>query len=90
MYRFLWNAGAMSMDPDPDKANYSAEYMQRVYQSLLKKGNNISLAELNKSPPRTAADDVAVANPSQIRQTVKIIQSNGAARAETASQKKVH
>lgn len=69
------------MEQDPNQGgNYNKDYLQRVYQSLLKTGNNISLAELNTAQPaETFTDPVEVANQSQIRQTVKIIQSNGAA-----------
>lgn len=52
------------------------EYLQ-VFQSLLRKDSNISLATLN-APSETGTNLMSVANPAQIRQTVKIIQSNGA------------
>lgn len=76
------------MDQEPNK-----DYLQRVYQSLLKTGNNISLAELNTSqqPAETFTDTggLHVASQSQIRQTVKIIQSNGAPKAEASTSKQV-
>ncbi|XP_045189501.1 transforming growth factor beta regulator 1-like [Mercenaria mercenaria] len=67
---------------------YNKEYLQRVYQSLLKTGNNISLAELNTAETpldsTSQSNVLSVANQSQIRQTVKIIQSNGTPRGEAS------
>ena len=83
------------MEPDPNPAaNYNKDYLQRVYQSLLKKGNNISLAELNTAQQPVeglteVAGNVVIANQSQIKQTVKIIQSNGAVSAEVPGAQQV-
>ena len=76
---------------EPEVADdFNKDYLQRVYQSLLKTGNNISLAELNTAAAEVPLDStsqsnvLSVANQSQIRQTVKIIQSNGSPRGETS------
>lgn len=79
------------MEPDHEGEGYNKDYLQKVYQSLLKTGNNISLAQLNTADQslETVSQSNAspVANQSQIRQTVKIIQSNGTPRAETSKSK---
>lgn len=79
------------MEPDHVDEGYNKDYLQKVYQSLLKTGNNISLAELNTADPSlesaSQSSVLSVANQSQIRHTVKIIQSNGTPRAETSKSK---
>ncbi|KAL4229703.1 transforming growth factor beta regulator 1 [Mactra antiquata] len=76
------------MESDQSDSDYNKEFLGRVYESLLKTGNNISLAELNTSEQvvmegsTTHANILAADNQSRIKQTVKIIQSNGAPRTE--------